>query len=130
MAKVKKEKKEINPIFKNMDIDFIIKWCQEHNEMAWLEAEVNRKVEVKRYPRKKVQAFDKKTGEPLYTEKGNIKYVSVADKTQPPVTVEEDIGFIQIKMDFCEKFMKDIMPVPDAKEPTMRDKLKAAIAAN
>lgn len=123
-----KAKKEVNPIFKGMDIDFIIKWCQEHNEMAWLEAEMNRKVKVKRYPKKKVQAYDKETREPLYTKSGRPKMVSVADKSLPPEVVEEDIGFIQIKMDFCEKFMKEIMPTAEPKEPSMRDKLKAAVA--
>lgn len=114
--------------YKDMKIDFIIDWCKANKQLDWLEAEMSKMVEVKRYPKTKVQARDKVTGELLFTKKGQPKMVSVADKSQAPTVELEPIGFIQIKQDFCEKFMPDVMPKAQPKKASMRDKLAAAVA--
>ena len=37
---------------------------------------------------------------------------------------EKDMPFIQLKRNFCEKFMADLLPVKKEKKPSMRDIVK------
>lgn len=87
--------------YKNIDIHYIIKYCQEHNEVAWLKATAAKKVPYKVYPRKKVDGK------------------SVADKSQEPVIEMRPISFVQIKTEFLEHFKLSSPKKP--KEPTMYD---------
>lgn len=90
------------------DIDDIIAWCQENNEVAWLKATAAKKTEYKIYPRKKVT-------------NAAGKVVSVADKSQEPTIEERPISFVQIKTEFLEHF--NLVPEKKAKQPTMYDKI-------
>ena len=88
--------------FKTMNIDDIIKWCQDNGKVDWLKAKASEKREFKVYPK-----VDGKT-----------------DKSQPPVVELRPISFIQIKKDFVEEFMPEIAPKAQKKE-TMFDKIMA-----
>lgn len=110
--------------YKEIDLPFIIGWCQAHNQIAWLKEAAQQEVEYKVYPRKKVPAVDEITGEPKLTAKGKVKYVSKADKTQEPKVEKKLITFVQLKMQFVERFMPDIMPKAEKKE-TMYDIIAA-----
>lgn len=95
--------------YMKMNINDIIKWCQENNQINWLKAKAKEEVEVKRY-----------TGRvKVVNSKG--KEVWVADKNSPKKTIKAPITFIQIKKDFVEKFMPEIKPVAKSKEKTMYD---------
>lgn len=96
--------------YKKIDIDFIINWCQENKQVAWLKATAKEKVEVKVYPKKKVV----KT-----REDGTTYKTQVADKSQPYTVEKRDITFIQLKRAFCEQFMPELIPV--AKEKVKED---------
>lgn len=90
---------------KNLTIEDIIAYCQEHNEVAWLKSIAATKVEYKVYPRIKVD--------------GKM----VVDKSQEPKIEMRPISFIQIKMAFLEKF--GLKEPAKAKAPTMFDKIAA-----
>lgn len=92
--------------YKNMTIDDIIGWCVSHNETEWLKRKANEKKACKVYPRKKVDGK------------------SVADKTAEPKIEKRPISFIQLKIDFVDKFMPEIAPEKKSKEPTFYDKIK------
>lgn len=90
---------------KNLTIDDIIAYCQEHNEVAWLKEIAAKKVEYKIYPRIKVDGK------------------SVADKTQEPKIEMRPVSFVQIKTAFLEKF--GLKEPAKPKAPTMFDKINA-----
>ena len=92
--------------FKNMTIDDIIDWCVANGETEWLKRKANEKKACKVYPRKKVDGK------------------SVADKTAEPKIEKRPISFIQLKIDFVDKFMPEIAPEKKSKEPTFYDKIK------
>lgn len=92
--------------YKDMTIDDIIGWCQEHGEVDWLKRKANEKKACKVYPRKKVDGK------------------SVADKTAEPKIENRPISFIQLKIDFVDKFMPEIAPEKKSKEPTFHDRIK------
>lgn len=75
--------------FKTMNIDDIIAWCKENNQVEWLKAEAAKKTTKKIYPK---GADGKK------------------DKTATPTLVSQPITFVEIKMDFVNKFMPEIAP--------------------
>lgn len=87
--------------YKNIDIHYIIKYCQEHNEVAWLKETAAKQVPYKVYPRVKVDG----------------KWTT--DKTQEPKIEMRPISFIQIKSEFMEKFGLAAPKKPKA--PTMYD---------
>ena len=89
--------------FKTMKIEDIIKWCQDNNEVEWLKAKAQEKVDFKVYPKKVV---DGKT---------------ISDKTQEPTIEKRPITFMQIKLDFVDKFMPEIKPKAKEKKPNMYD---------
>lgn len=77
--------------FKDWEIDDIIAWCQENNQVAWLKAEAEKKVERKVYP--KVESVSK-------SGKKSWKM----DKTQPYTIEYVPISFVELKTSFLEKF--------------------------
>lgn len=92
--------------YKNMTIDDIIDWCVANGETEWLKRKANEKKACKVYPRKKVDGK------------------SVADKTAEPKIEKRPISFIQLKIDFVDKFMPEIAPEKKSKEPTFHDRIK------
>lgn len=96
--------------YKDMDIQDIIKWCKENDQIEWLKEKASDTVACKVYPRIKVM-----------NEAG--KMVSVADKSQKPKTEMRPITFIQIKNDFVEEFMPELLPKKKSKA-TMYDLIK------
>jgi tRNA/tmRNA/rRNA uracil-C5-methylase (TrmA/RlmC/RlmD family) len=98
--------------YKKMTINDIIAWCKANNQVEWLKAEVNKKTSQKVYPKKTIINADGKK-------------VKRADKDQPYTLVEKDITFVQIKKEFAEKFMPEILPVAKEKKPTMKDMIAA-----
>ena len=106
--------------FMKMTIDDIIKWCQENNQVAWLKEEAAQVVKVKVYPRHKI--------EKTYTKKDGTTYtrlVSVADKSQPYTLEEHPITFPQIKSDFANKFMPDLIKNKEPKTPSIQELIAA-----
>jgi len=104
--------------YKTMKDTDIINWCAANNQLEWLESKMAEKITAEYYT-KKVKVFDEVKG----------KYVTKADKTSPKVKKSIPITFIQIKRDFCSQFMPELLPTAKIKEPSMRDKLKAAVEA-
>lgn len=99
--------------YQTMKIEDIIAWCQENKQVDWLKEELNKKVIVSRYS-KRVKTTN---------EKG--KTVWVADRNSEKIDSEEKITFIQVKKDFCEKFMPEIIPAAAEKKPTMYELVAA-----
>lgn len=93
--------------FKTMNINDIIVWCQSNNQVEWLKAEAAKKVPCKVYP--KVMKDGKK----------------VTDKTAKPTIELRPITFIQIKTNFVNKFMPELMPKKKDAKPTMYDLINA-----
>ena len=106
--------------FKDWEIDDIIAYCKEHNEVDWLKATAAKMVEVKAYPRVKVQKVV--NGQPQYNKKGKPVMVSVADKTAQPTITKARITFVQIKKEFADKFG---FATESKKAATMYDKIAA-----
>lgn len=107
--------------YKTMKIEDIIKWCQENNQIEWLKAEANKEVEFKIYPNKL-----NKDGLPLtrtYISKkdGKSHTAIVKDKDAKPTIEKQRITFVQLKYNFCEKFMPELLPVAKKKEKTFYD---------
>lgn len=88
---------------KNLTIEDIITYCQEHGEVKWLKEIAKTQVEYKVYPRVKVD--------------GKM----VVDKTQEPKIEMRPISFIQIKTAFLEKFGLKAPAKPKA--PSMYDRI-------
>lgn len=86
---------------KNLKIEDIIAYCQEHNEVAWLKATAAKKVPYKIYPRTKVNGK------------------SVADKSQEPKIEYRPISFVQLKTEFLTHF--NLAAPAKPKKPTMYD---------
>ena len=91
--------------YKNMTIDDIIDWCVENGQTDWLKRKIKEKKPCKVYPRIKVDGK------------------SVADKSQEPKIEKRPISFIQVKIDFVDKFMPEIAPEKKVKEPTFYDRI-------
>lgn len=92
--------------YQKITIDDIIAYCKEHGQVKWLKEVASRKVEYKVYPK---------------IEK-NGKMVS--DKKAEPTIEMRPISFIQIKIEFVNKFMPEIAPKAQKKE-SMYDKIMA-----
>lgn len=105
-------KEDLQMDYETMSIDEIIEWCQENGQVAWLKKEAAKKVDCKVYPRMTV-----------INEKG--RKVSKADKSQEPKIEKRPITFIQLKINFVDKFMPEIRPTASEAEPTMYDRIKA-----
>lgn len=100
--------------FKKMDIDYIIDWCKSNNQVEWLKATAAKKITHNIYPKK---TYINKKG----------KEVTKQDKSQEPIGTEtKDISFVELKMEFCKKFMPELVPVSTKeKKPSMFDKIAA-----
>lgn len=100
-------------MYKEMDIKDIIAYCQEQGPeaVAWLKETADIMVPYKVYPRMKVQK----------EVDGEIKTVSVADKSQEPKIEMRPISFVQIKTAFLEHF--NLKPAAE-KKPNMYDVIK------
>ena len=62
------------------------------------------------------------------TENNEIKWLkdTVNSKVKDKKTGEErDISFIELKMLYCEKFAKDLLPAKKVKKPSMKDIVNA-----
>jgi hypothetical protein len=89
--------------FKDWELEDIINWCKEHNEIEWLKAEAAKKVERKVYP--KVPSISK-SGKKSWKQ----------DKTQPYAIEYVPISFVELKSNFLSKF---IDTTPKEKKPSM-----------
>lgn len=113
---------DVHMNYQSMDINDIINWCKEHEQVEWLKETMKTKVPYKQYPRKKGDPRkDKETGAILTNKKGEILYTYVADKSQAPKIVYREPNFMHIKNAFVDKFMPEIKPVAKPKNPTMYD---------
>jgi hypothetical protein len=113
-----KEERKMN--YQSMNINDIINWCKENNQVDWLKATMETKVPYKQYPRKKVIKLDE-NGNVVVNAKGKVQFTTVADKSKAPKTVMRKPNFMHIKNAFVEKFMADLKPVAKPKKPTMYD---------
>lgn len=99
--------------YQTMKIEDIIAWCVENKQVEWLKEEMAKKVIVSRYSKRVKTTNDKG------------KTVWKADRNSKKVDSEEKITFIQIKKDFCEKFMPEIIPAAKEKKPSMYELVAA-----
>jgi hypothetical protein len=108
--------------YEKMDINDIMDWCEENNQLEWLENLLSKKVKVKRHT-ERVPKLDK-DGNIALNKKGYPIYI--VDKKSPVEVVEQNISFMEVKKAFIEKFeLEHIKPAKKDKAPTMLDKLKA-----
>lgn len=84
--------------YKKLTIEEIIDWCKANDQVAWLKEAAAKKTACKVYPRIKVDG----------------KYV--VDKTAKPSVEMRPRSFIELKREFCEKFMPDLLPKAAKKE--------------
>ena len=101
--------------YKTMNINDIIDWCKEHDELEWLKKAAASKTVCEVYPKTKVAKKDE-DGNVLYTKKGKVRYVSVADKSKKPTTKSVPITFVELKKAFCERYMPEIIPTAKEKK--------------
>lgn len=92
--------------YKDLNINDIMEWCHENGEVKWLKEKAKETRPFKVYPR---------------VEKDGKM---VADKSQEPIVEMRPISFIQLKKDFAETFMADILPLKQ-KKPTMYEMIEA-----
>lgn len=93
-------------ITKDMKIEDIIAYCQEHNEIEWLKKEASKMTERKVYPR--VKGADGK------------KHV---DKTQEPKIVKQPISFVELKASFMDKFAPEERVGDKNKKPSFHTRI-------
>jgi hypothetical protein len=94
--------------YQHLNIEHIIAWCKANNEVKWLKETASKKVEYKVYPKVK-------------GEDGKMR----VDKTQEPKVEMRSISFIQIKIEFVEKFMPELKPEAKPKKASMYDLIAA-----
>ena len=99
---------------KDLQLDDIIAYCKENNQIEWLKAIAQTTVERKTYPT--VTYFDK-----------NGKERTKQDKTQEPIKVEQvPIPYVQLKFEFLKKFFPELVADKSSKgKPTMWDIIAA-----
>ena len=95
--------------YKDWQLEDIIAWCKENNQVAWLKATAAKKVEHKIYP--KVPSVSK-----------NGKNSWKQDKTQPYTIELKPISFVELKKEFIATF---IDPTPKEKKPSMYEIIAA-----
>lgn len=93
--------------YRKIDFKFIMDYCEQHNEKDWLKAKVEETTEVKVYPKVK-----------------NANGKMVSDKSKKPKIEVRPISFLQVKNDFCAKFMPELLPKKGNKKKSMREMLK------
>ena len=106
--------------YKTMKIEDIIKWCQENNQIEWLKAESEKMVDFVIYPDK----LDS-NGLPLkrtYVGKdGKTHTKTIKDEKAKPTIQKNRITVMQIKQNFCAKFMPELLPAKKEKKKTFYD---------
>ena len=110
--------------YKATNLDLIIEWCKENNQVEWLKTTASKKTPYKVYPKKKEIVLDE-NGNPKLNSKGKVKMVSKADKSQEPTIKYGDISFIQLKYEFFQNFFPAMLPKAKDKELSMWDKIKS-----
>lgn len=113
--------------YKECKSEDILNWCEQNNQLDWLDNLANTKTERKRF--KKIAKLDT-DGNPVLDEKG--KEVLVDDKTQP-YTVEDYPTALEIRKKFFQKFFPNELPEASTKKKlTFRElvALKALQARN
>lgn len=85
--------------YKKMTIDDIIEWCKANDKVDWLKAEVAKTFPVK-----------------FIDENGNK---CVDENKKRPIT------YVELKYNFCDEFMPEILPKKKEKKPTMWEKIAA-----
>lgn len=95
--------------YKDWELDDIINWCQENNQVEWLKATAATTIERKVYP--KVESVSKK-GKKSWKQ----------DKTQPYTLENAPITFVELKSEFIKTFIET---TPKVKKPTMYDRIAA-----
>ena len=99
--------------YQTMKLEDILNWCDEHNQLDWLEEMADKKTTVERYSKR------------VKVTNADGKVVSVADKTSEKVTQEIGISFVELKIAFVKKFMPEIAP---KKKSNSKKSLKELIA--
>lgn len=106
-----------SPNGKGLNQEMILDWCEENNQLEWLETLVNQKITVNKYPTK------------TYTGKDGKKHI-VQDKSKAPTGTEViNIPFVQIRLAFVEKFFPELITEAKPKKPSFKDAIKARKAA-
>lgn len=103
--------------YEGMTIQDIAEWCKANNQVKWLKELAATTVKVERYTGRK-QKLDA-DGKPALNKKGYPIYV--VDKASQKVTEEMPISFMQIKVEFVNKFMPELAPKKKDKKPNMYD---------
>ena len=111
LANIKDEQEKIakkKEIYKNISSDDIINWCVENKQVEWLKEEAQKQIPHKIYP--KVERNGKKK----------------MDKTQEPIgETYKRITFVEMKLDFCDKFFPVLSPERQDKKESMFDRIMA-----
>lgn len=87
---------------KEVTIDFIRDYCAKNNQQGWYNAEIQKQMPCKVYP-KITNAEGKK----------------VTDKSQPYSVVMRPITFIQLQLDFINAFMPELAPKAKSEKSKM-----------
>lgn len=103
--------------FLEIDLDNIIDYCRLTKNTKWLKEEGKKKTTKKVYPRKQEKRIN---------DDGEEYIASVADKSKEPIEKVSGITLAELKTNFLEKFLPELMP-KSSKEPTvsMLDKIAA-----
>ena len=113
---------EVKLNYERMNIDDIYNWCEENNQLDWLENELSKTVKVKRYSERK-QKLDR-NGNPVYNKKGYPIYI--ADKSSEVIETTQSISFMQLRKNFIARFeLEDIKPEKKTKPLSMLEKVRA-----
>ena len=92
--------------YKDLKIEDIIEWCKKNDQVAWLKEKSNETVAVERHTGRKPKVDE--NGNICLNKKGHPIYV--VDKASPKKTDKAKITFVQLKYEFCKKFMPEILP--------------------
>lgn len=122
MAKLSKKERDF---LKSLDLDAIIHWCKENNQLEWLEAKMNETVTREYYGY--LKAPDPETGKMkcVLDEYGH----RIIDRSKPPRKKTTAIGFMEIKTAFIDTFMPEYRADKEEAKVSMKDKVKAAMEA-
>lgn len=121
-----KNDKERADFVKSLDLDAIIFWCKNNNQLPWLEAKTQETVVREYYGY--LKAPDPKTGKMRCVKDEYGK--RIIDRSKPPRRKVEPIGFMEIKRDFISTFVPELKSnKPTTPTISMKDKIKAAMEA-
>ena len=122
----KMSNKEKAEFVKSLDMDAIIFWCKNNNQLPWLEAKTNETVVREYYGY--LKAPDPKDGKLRCVKDEYGK--RIIDRSKPPRRKVEPIGFMEIKRDFIATFMPELLTEKKTDPKiSMKDKLIMALEA-